>query len=91
MKIELTIIGEYLTMSKMGTIEKELASYLVHSLKWGEDAIAIGMCCNDNELAAQMLDFLKNNNDIAFDVALGKAVEFREKKYGKQKFVVVDD
>ena len=51
--------------------------------------------CVDNdqsdEIAAKVLEFVKSNPNATVDEVGDMAQALHEKKYGKQKFVVVDD
>lgn len=73
----------------------ELGDYLFYKLKWGDDAVPIMIFCVDNdqsdEIAAKVLEFVKSNPNATVDEVGDMAQALHEKKYGKQKFVVVDD
>lgn len=82
----------------MGKVTKEweaLGDYIFGEKKWGDDAMPIILLCVEDddygEIAAEVLEYIKSTPDITPDMASDKALELREKKYGKQKFVVVDD
>ena len=69
---------------------KNLIKYIANKTDFKEDGIAIVMCCNEPDMANEMLGYLKANVGIEWDDAIKKAVAIREQKYGKQKFVIDD-
>ncbi|MCH5165638.1 MAG: hypothetical protein J1G01_04485 [Clostridiales bacterium] len=82
----------------MANVTKEfeaLVQYMFRIMKWGEDAVPIALLCIEHgeygEMAAEVLDYIKSTPNITPEAAGDKAQELRDKKYGKSKFVVVND
>ena len=70
----------------------ELGDYLFYTLKWGDNAVPIMIFCVDNdqsdEIAAEVLEFVKSNPNVTVDEVGDMAQALHEKKYGNPKFVI---
>ncbi len=65
---------------------KALGEYLIAEL-WGDDGVpAVMLCHDDDEIAKELLDYVKANPTIDPDAAAEKAIELRKKKFGRDAF-----
>ena len=66
-------------MRRMTDKEKELANLLVNNKDFERDEfIALGLLCNSEEKAVQMIEYVKDNQNADFDTLLEKAVEIHK-------------
>lgn len=74
---------------------KALVDYMLGVLKWDKmDALSVGMICADRaspleaEMTTEMLCYLKDHPSVDIETAIEIACGIREKRFGKQKFIV---
>ena len=72
-----------------------LADYMIKELKWNQnDALGVGMICTDRgspkeaEMMSEMLQYLKEHPNLDIDEAIDAACMIRQKRFGKQKFII---